>query len=93
MIVLPLTFHYIQDQNKHDLHVAIRENFFSHPLSLHMKFLIMTPLCSYSLAFNDIFLYPKNRHFPFLELVSPFFFLPPTFMILREEQNFYALLT
>lgn len=78
IIVLPLTFHYIQDQNKHDLHASVRENFFSHPLSLHMKFLIMTPLCRYSLAFNDIFLCPRNRHFPFLEFISPFFFLPPS---------------
>lgn len=28
MIVLPLTFHYVQDQNKHELHVSVRENFF-----------------------------------------------------------------
>lgn len=28
MTVLPLTFHYIQHQNKHDLHVSISENFF-----------------------------------------------------------------
>lgn len=28
IIVLPLTFHYIQDQNKHNLHASVRENFF-----------------------------------------------------------------